>query len=972
MARFDAEKGFQGGISGAVQGADIGRQLMKKYGKKGVATGAGLGFAIGTLASGLSGKPDPNLGKDIYANAYNRTREGAMRGARMTADEISSNMANTYARRGLGGKLTAGSEAANRGRVLAAAEQSLIPIQAQYEAMGAADELQARRVGEYEGRQGWIDTLGGVGLTAKNLATEVAGKHFMKQGRILPENFGTWTPKQKKEFLTQRLGHTLPNNWDDMTPNQQDWHVRNILRMVPHGETPPDDYYGPPTGYYPSDEKKPEPTIEQMRQSAIAAGGIPPGDVGGTTPQGARTGPITSADYNLNQDAGAVGPSSSMGGRPVPVTSADFGNINPVQDAGAVVPSSDMGGRSTPQGAGRQYQYPDFTGQGIGVGVGAGAGAQQPEKPYRMPVIEAQQPQSGAERYPEVASMIKDFYERHKVDPGPHRFLINSEKSKIPGAYSAGNVHQPPPPLGGAPGGVTPPDFGGDRIGQPPPDLRLGTGVEPAKLGTPPPFGTPTPNASTPAGGAQTSGVGAETQSGGSPPAGAQADIYNPHRPTKGSVPTVETWNAPEGNLGTIRRYNDGYMKGVVQYHLRPGAYKRWQKNGPGASRVPEIPVGKLTKPTGPGGIDSLTNAQRKYLGLPTGHRLTPRDRWALKEDARIRLSSGKNMVFDEKGRFVDVKEAPGTALEEVIRDKQGRFVGLWVEDQPTGRSWEEDWMFDDHPGGVGFHPPVDLTDAELYSKAGLRKGIKTSFGRMMHAEGMDMIGLGPPSDYYPDTYTKEDFAQFPEQKSPILPQMTGGIEHGRFLTAKEIMDSAKGDPEKIKRIEEFYKKHNLKPGQYRLSSTGDKIHTADGTQGNAQYRYNPDTGMPTGAFPPRDVQQLPPPDFGGTPPTITPTQSGAMPGVPPGAIPQSQLPKQSPEVQKKAEEASKEPLTSKEYQVLQMQYPMAAKALFENAGTVLARLATEGNSYRSIFGAIELLGDEEAAKFFRNYKGVV
>ena len=657
MARFDAEKGFQGGISGAVQGADIGRQLMKKYGKKGVATGAGLGFAIGTLASGLSGKPDPNLGKDIYANAYNRTREGAMRGARMTADEISSNMANTYARRGLGGKLTAGSEAANRGRVLAAAEQSLIPIQAQYEAMGAADELQARRVGEYEGRQGWIDTLGGVGLTAKNLATEVAGKHFMKQGRILPENFGTWTPKQKKEFLTQRLGHTLPNNWDDMTPNQQDWHVRNILRMVPHGETPPDDYYGPPTGYYPSDEKKPEPTIEQMRQSAIAAGGIPPGDVGGTTPQGARTGPITSADYNLNQDAGAVGPSSSMGGRPVPVTSADFGNINPVQDAGAVVPSSDMGGRSTPQGAGRQYQYPDFTGQGIGVGVGAGAGAQQPqsgaerypevasmikaqqpqsgaerypevasmikdfyerhkeaqqperpyrmpvieakqpERPYRMPVIEAQQPQSGAERYPEVASMIKDFYERHKVDPGPHRFLINSEKSKIPGAYSAGNVHQPPPPLGGAPGGVTPPDFGGDRIGQPLPDLRLGTGVEPAKLGTPPPFG--------------------------------------------------------------------------------------------------------------------------------------------------------------------------------------------------------------------------------------------------------------------------------------------------------------------------------------------------------------------------------------GTPPTITPTQSGAMPGVPPGAIPQSQLPKQSPEVQKKAEEASKEPLTSKEYQVLQMQYPMAAKALFENAGTVLAQLATQGNSYRSIFGAIELLGDEEAAKFFRNYKGV-
>jgi len=274
---FNTTRANQGALAFAAHGATVGNTLRKKYGAKAAGIGAGIGAAAGYALGGLSGSPDPNLGRNVYRGAYQSLEADTMRRARETARAVGEQANAAFARRGINASAAAaGVQAANQGRVMTAAQQSLLPYEADFRMRGAQDRLQALRVGEHENRQGWMDAALAVGTAVNQISGTLAQDHERDQLKAeqeaarakamqLPGNFRDLDPKTQAAMLgidpdfwagmpesdrwtyLQHLGYT----WDP-TRARQEYLDRNKGYPGIKGETPKitlEDYIKQNEGY---------------------------------------------------------------------------------------------------------------------------------------------------------------------------------------------------------------------------------------------------------------------------------------------------------------------------------------------------------------------------------------------------------------------------------------------------------------------------------------------------------------------------------------------------------------------------------------------------------------------------------------------------------------------------------------------------------------------------------------------------
>ena len=234
---FDLTKAFQGSASMGSQGAYIGNQLRARYGKKAVGIGSAAGAAAGFFLGGLSGGPDPNLAANEYEGVYDAVRADTMRRAQQSGRAMQQHIRQSLSSRGINtSQAAAGVEAANQGRIIANAEQSLLPVYTQMKTAAAQDRIHAKRIAEHERRQGYMDTLLSIGITGMNMSRELAAEHKadklkkeqeMKQqeAKTLPSAFETWDAATQKAFL-QGKGIFVPDNWDSMTPEARKAYIQ--------------------------------------------------------------------------------------------------------------------------------------------------------------------------------------------------------------------------------------------------------------------------------------------------------------------------------------------------------------------------------------------------------------------------------------------------------------------------------------------------------------------------------------------------------------------------------------------------------------------------------------------------------------------------------------------------------------------------------------------------------------------------
>ena len=174
---FNPTKAVQGGINFAAFGTQVGNELRKRYGDKAPVIGGVAGLVTGATLSGLSDTPDTNMAEGIYDEAISLVESDTMRGARSASQEAGAAIANEFARRGINkSDLAASVSGVQQGRIHQAAQESLTPLRTELAVKAADDKLQAKRIGEFEERKGWMDTLLGVGMAAKNIADKLAAE----------------------------------------------------------------------------------------------------------------------------------------------------------------------------------------------------------------------------------------------------------------------------------------------------------------------------------------------------------------------------------------------------------------------------------------------------------------------------------------------------------------------------------------------------------------------------------------------------------------------------------------------------------------------------------------------------------------------------------------------------------------------------------------------------------------------------
>ena len=167
MARFDTTKAIQGGLNFAAYGQHIGNQFKKKYGNKAGIIGGVAGGISGAVLGGLQGSPDPNLAGNVYQGMLSDVEADVARGAHQAAREAGAAIGAEFERRGINQSVLAASVTGNQaGRIYQAAQESLTPLRTQVARAVSNDKLHALRIGEYERRQGWSDTLLGLGASA--------------------------------------------------------------------------------------------------------------------------------------------------------------------------------------------------------------------------------------------------------------------------------------------------------------------------------------------------------------------------------------------------------------------------------------------------------------------------------------------------------------------------------------------------------------------------------------------------------------------------------------------------------------------------------------------------------------------------------------------------------------------------------------------------------------------------------------
>ena len=277
---FDLTKAIQGSLNMGSQGAYIGNQLRSRYGsKKSIGIGAAAGSAAGFFLGGLSGGPDPNLAANQYDGVYDAIRADTMRRARQSGKAMQQNIRQSLSSRGINTSLAAaGIESANQGRLLARAEESLLPVYTQMKTAGAQDRIHAKRIAEHERRQGYMDTLLALGVTGINMSKELAAEHeadkFKKEqemkeqeAKTLPSAFETWDAGTQKAFL-QGKGIFVPDNWDSMTPQARQAYIQASGFKA----------FGPSA---PTQQTSSPPSTQQQNPATYASDlpGVPPGQV---------------------------------------------------------------------------------------------------------------------------------------------------------------------------------------------------------------------------------------------------------------------------------------------------------------------------------------------------------------------------------------------------------------------------------------------------------------------------------------------------------------------------------------------------------------------------------------------------------------------------------------------------------------------------------------------------------------------
>ena len=237
MPKRKLEKGIQGALSLGAYGAVQGNRLRKMYGKHATGVGAGIGSLVGGVTSYLSGVPDPNMGQGIYDNVLRDVRSNVMRNADQAADIVGDQVQTSFAKRKIEGAAPAGVEAANRGQILKAATESLVPFETQIGMLQAQDKLEAERAGEYETRQGWQDTALAVGASANQIASENLAEY---QDKDVPTDFGGWSPDEQAGWLAGK-GMNVPQNWAEMSMTERLNYVNRVFGMNVKGVaiTPP-------------------------------------------------------------------------------------------------------------------------------------------------------------------------------------------------------------------------------------------------------------------------------------------------------------------------------------------------------------------------------------------------------------------------------------------------------------------------------------------------------------------------------------------------------------------------------------------------------------------------------------------------------------------------------------------------------------------------------------------------------------
>ena len=253
MPKRSIEKSIQGGLSLGAYGAVQGNKLRKMYGRKATAIGAGVGAVGGAVTGYLSGVPDTGLSDKMYDGVAESIRMSTMKNARQAGDVVADDIANVNARRNIGGPLTAGVEAANRGKILSEANQALIPVEQQIAMEKGRERLGAERAEEYELRQGWQDAALATGAAAHSIVGDmnadydaekarVDAEYEKKMGKVLPSGFSMWNPQKQIGFMVNK-GIPVPEGWQEMSPTDKmaylQGHGMNIMGPGAHPDPEP-------------------------------------------------------------------------------------------------------------------------------------------------------------------------------------------------------------------------------------------------------------------------------------------------------------------------------------------------------------------------------------------------------------------------------------------------------------------------------------------------------------------------------------------------------------------------------------------------------------------------------------------------------------------------------------------------------------------------------------------------------------
>ena len=150
-------------------------------------------------------------------------------------------ISNIYARKNIGNSpLAASVEAANRGRVYNNAVNAMVPFENQIQLAIGQDQLEAKRVAEYEGRQGWGDATFAVGAAANRIVADHTAGHEAKVPKlVLPADFNTWTPEQQSGYLLQKGRLQVPETWGTMSPQDRMDYTKRVFGLSMMGPPAP-------------------------------------------------------------------------------------------------------------------------------------------------------------------------------------------------------------------------------------------------------------------------------------------------------------------------------------------------------------------------------------------------------------------------------------------------------------------------------------------------------------------------------------------------------------------------------------------------------------------------------------------------------------------------------------------------------------------------------------------------------------